>query len=332
MMKRETQTAAGAPAVGKKNKKRKAMKAQGLSASHRASMAFYICLMAWPILQFAVFYIAVNAQSILMAFQEIDASTNTTTWTFRTITDAFKSCFSETSVIPSALRTSLLAGTFNFLVSNAFALFAGYYIYKKRPGSSVFRVILFLPSIISVLALTVIYKYFINDALPELMNTLFHLENFKGLLDNPDTRFAAIMFFTVWAGFGPMLLIYSNAMSGVSNEVIEAAKLDGCSEWKQFIHIVLPAIYPTITTYSVVGVAGIFTNQFNVYSFYEGNAPEEVMSLGYYLYRETQSATKLGSLAEYPRLAALGLLISLVVIPLTFLVKWLMEKYGPSED
>ena len=101
--------------------------------------------------------------------------------------------------------------------------------------------------------------------------------------------------------------------------------MDGATGLKEFFHITLPSVYPTITTFIVVGVAGIFTNQFHLYSFYRGGAPNELWNLGYYLYAETQKVTAANSMAEYPLLSAIGLLITVVVIPLTFIVKGLME-------
>ena len=50
--------------------------------------------------------------------------------------------------------------------------------------------------------------------------------------------------------------------------------------------------------------------------------------LGYFMYTETLGATK----TEYPILSTYGLYMSAVAIPLTFIVKRLLEKFGPSED
>ena len=61
---------------------------------------------------------------------------------------------------------------------------------------------------------------------------------------------------------------------------------------------------------------------------YGATAPNDVSTYGYYFYTQTQGAQ---SIAEYPLLSAMGLLMSVVAIPLTLLVKWLLEKFGPSE-
>lgn len=80
----------------------------------------------------------------------------------------------------------------------------------------------------------------------------------------------------------------------------------------------------------ITGVASIFVNQINLYSFYGGTAHASVQTFGYYLYMATKQAD--GDYGSYPRLAAFGLILTAVAIPLTLLVRWLLEKFGPSED
>ena len=111
--------------------------------------------------------------------------------------------------------------------------------------------------------------------------------------------------------------------------MVESAHLDGADGFREFWYITLPLVYPTLSTFLITGVAGLFTNQINLYSFYGAEAPVGVQTFGYYLYTQTQAAK---SEAEYPRLAAIGFILTLIAVPLTLVVKWALEKFGPSED
>ena len=126
---------------------------------------------------------------------------------------------------------------------------------------------------------------------------------------------------------------YNNITFGVEQatmeEVIEAAKLDGATGIKKFFYVVFPQVFGTVSTFLIIGVAGIFTNQINLFSFYEASAPDDVRTLGYYLYVRAQLAV---NEAEFPELSALGLLLTAIAVPLTMLVKRLLEKFGYSED
>ncbi len=301
-------------------------KRRTLKEKHK-DLIFYCLMMAFPVLQFLVFYIGVNFNSILLAFQDIDLLAGTKVFTLQNIRDAFQQ-ITQSPALLAALRTSLVAFVIIMCISTPLALLFSYYIYKKQPGHGIFRVILFLPSILSAIVMVAIFQAFVERAIPSA-SKLFFGADMLGLLENVDTRFVTLMFYNVWFGFGTNVLLYTNAMSGISPEVVESAHLDGAVGLKEFLHISLPMIWPTLVTFVVVNVAGIFVNQLNLFSFYGAAAPEGVQTYGYYLYKEVQTAK---SEAEYPILSAIGLLLTLVAVPLTMGIRRLLEKCGPKEE
>lgn len=293
----------------------------------RRDLGFYILLMAFPVIQFLVFYIGVNARSIMMAFQKIDVANHTTTWTMDNIRNAFQ-MMTETPQMLSILGVSILSYLLTHGIGIPLALFFSYYIYKKMPLHGFFRVILFIPSIISAIVLATIYQFFVERAVPGVFSQFFGIK-MEGLMVNSDTCYAFLVFYNVLIGFGTSVLMYSNSMSGISDELAGAAQIDGASVFQEFWYVTLPMVFPTLMTFMVAGVATIFTNHFNLFSFFGENAPDGVQTYGYYLYVKTQGAK---SVAEYPILSAMGVLMTVVVVPVTMLVKHLLEKHGPSED
>lgn len=288
---------------------------------------FYCLLMAFPLVQFLVFYIGVNFNSILMAFQRIDIQKDTVEWTVSNIQNAFQMMTGSPELL-SVLSVSVVSYVILTGIGIPLGLFFSYYIYKKLPLSGAFRVILFLPSIMSAIVMATIFQFFVERAIPTAMMQFFDVK-MMGLMENPETRFACILFYNILMGFGANVLMYTNSMSGISQEVVEASQLDGASTLQEFLHVTLPMIYPTIAMFIFTGIAGIFTNQLNLFSFYGAAAPGGISTYGYYFYTKTQGAK---SIAEYPLLSAMGLFMSAVAVPLTLLVKWLLEKFGPSED
>ena len=297
-----------------------------LRGKHK-DLIFYTLMMLFPVAQFCVMYIGVNFNSILLAFKKIDTMSNTYTWTFANIRGAFE-LFTTSPVLLSAAKNSLLAYVVLTFLGTPLGLIFSYYIYKKLPMSNAFRVILFLPSIISGIVMVTIFQFFVERAIPAFASQLFGVK-MKGLLENPGSRYATIIFYNLWVGFGTSVLMYSNGMSGISQEIVESAHLDGATGLTEFWKITLPMIYPTLSTFLITGIAGLFTNQIALYSFYGGGAPENLQTYGYYLYMKTKNAA---SDSEYTLLAAMGLLLTVVVVPLTLGVKWALEKFGPKED
>lgn len=298
-----------------------------LSKGKKKDILFYCLMLAWPVAQFLVFYIGVNGNSILMAFQNIDVENNTITWTL----DNFKNAFTLMTTSPlllNALKMSILSYVLILGIGTPLGLLFSYYIYKKHFGSDFFKVLLFLPSIISSIVMVTIYSYFVERAIPTVANSWFGI-TMKGLLENTSTRFATIIFYNIWVGFGTSTLMYSNAMAGISPEIVESAHVDGATGFREFWHITLPMVYPTLTTFLITGIAGLFTNQINLFSFYGIGAPSDMQTYGYYLYQQTSMAA---SDADYPILSAMGLILTVVTVAITLIARFLLEKFGPSED
>jgi raffinose/stachyose/melibiose transport system permease protein len=286
------------------------------------ALVFYICIMAIPVIQFCVFYIGVNFNSILLAFKKYDAVSSRYSWVgfdnFRTFIEGL----GRGLTLSIAVRNSLILYAVNLILGLPLALVFSYYIFRRAKGYNAARIFLFLPSIFSNIVMAIIFNYLMALVLPAA--------GLKDYLGDPTTQFYAIVFFNVWVGFGASVLIYSGAMSQVSDSVLDAARIDGASKLREFWSIVLPAIFPTLTTFLVVGIAQIFINQASIFSFYAEGAAERTYTLGYWLFVKVVGQS--GGPTQYPLAAAAGLQMTLIAVPLTMLVKFLLEKFGPSEN
>lgn len=294
----------------------------------KGDMLFYVLMMAWPILQFCVFYIAVKFNSILYSFQRYDKLSRTFTWTLDYVKSALKMMTTSPALVETMKMTLLFLLAFTG-INTPLGLLFSYYISKKQFASGFFRVFLFLPSIICSVIMVLIYGNFVDVALPEIVRVLTG-KTVGGLMSTKSTRFFAVMFYNLLVGFGVNVLMYSNAMSAISEEVVEAAHLDGATGLKEFWFITLPSIYPTLVTFLITALAGMFLNQYNLYSFFGSGEHFGLQTYGLYFYVQTLVAD--GSRAEYSQISAIGLWLTFIALPLTYGVKFLLEKLGPSED
>lgn len=295
----------------------------------RKSLIFYVSLMAWPMLQFAIFYVCINFNSILLAFKKIDAQTfETLEWTFSNFTDWFTR-LNDFDQLKNAFLVSLKTYGLTLVISVPLALFFSYYIFKKLRGAMLFRTMLFLPSIISSIVLVTIFKYFMDYVFLDVLNALGIVVK-KSLVSSENSRYAVLMFYSIFVGFGTNVLLYSNKMSTISPEMIEAAELDGAGAFREFFSIVLPQSFSTISVFLVTGITAIFTNEINNFSFFGYNMYSNTTTIGFLMFYKTQHAK--ADMSQYPPIAALGLMCTAIAIPLTFLARRLLNKYGPSED
>lgn len=292
-------------------------------------LIFALVILILPIIHVCVFYIGVNFKQILIAFSEYNIVSNV--YSFNGL-ENFKEVFRKMTE-EVALRSSLKNSTIVFLtiggLGNFLSLVLSVYIYKKRFLHGFFKIALFLPHVISIVVLVVIFRFICNDAVPYVANELFGI-SMEGLLYT-DKAFNVILFFALFTTLGTSVLMYSSAMSGISESIIEAAEIDGFNYIQEFWFIIIPMIFPTIKTFIVIAFAAYFTNQMHLFTFY-GNRPDNpsYYTYGYYLYSKVVIAN--GNETTYPILSAMGILFTVIIVPITFTIKRIMDKYGPSVD
>ena len=301
-------------------------KRSSMSSQKTQKLIFYCSMIVLPILQFLVFYVYVNTKSFTLGFQEYSYGTGEYTFAgFKNFKQIFAD-FKSKQYLSSTMWNSIELFFWLMIFGSFVAVFFSYYIFKKHPGSMLFKIFLYLPQMLGGVVVVIMYKFFVDMAVPEI-GSLLGME-IKGLLTNLETRRFTIIFFTIYTSFGSQVLVYSSAMSGISDSIIESAQLDGITPMKELIYIVLPSIWNTFVTFMVSSVVGIFSHQMSLYTFYGEKAEQSLYTFGYYLYKETVSA----GYFEFPYLSAMGLLLTFVAVPLTLFTRWALKKFGPSSN
>lgn len=293
---------------------------------------FYWAMLALPIIQFCVFYIGVNFNSVLLSFKEFPIDGSGYRWLgISELFKNYKMFFTDIShdiVLTYCFENSFLVWLFSVILITPLSVLFSYYIYKKRPMAGFFKVLLFMPTIIPGIVMALIYLFFVDGGIPMLVNSWFNKRIF-GLLYSPDTAMGTVIFFLMLTGFGTGMLLYTGAMSRIDKSLIESCKLDGANAWREIWHIVLPSIYPTFTMQMVFGIATFFTSQAALYSFYGIHASPQNYTIGYWMFLKVAADT--GTYTEYPYASAAGVVFTLIAAPITLGVKYLLERFGPKE-
>lgn len=302
-------------------------KKTSLLSRDKRRLIFYILILVLPLAQFALFYIYVNFNSIIMAFQEYSGGGEAgyqTAFTFNN----FKAVFDLLGERPELITNSLILFCFEVFLGLPLALIFSYYIYKKRLWSPFFRVALFLPQIISGVVFAIILKNVFGGLVITTGNPAADLLSTTA---GVDTNRTVLIIFSVWMSFGVNVLLFSGAMSAINPSLVEAAELDGCNSVQEFFHVTIPSIFSTITSFVIVGVAAIFVNQMFLMHFSIGD--HRLDTVGYFLYYQSKGTDFISTdpnYLSYPELSAFGLLITAVLFPVTMGIRKLFEKYGPS--
>lgn len=293
---------------------------------------FVYSLIAYPLILFLIFYVVVNFNSILLAFQTIDGSGKSFAGlnNFKTF---LSEMFGEGNLLSYSFINSIKMYFINLVVCMPLYVFFSYLLFKKCFLNKTVSFLVMIPSIMSGLVIALIFVNFIgsNGPLTFIMErTGWNGGKWLNLLYDEKYAFGTTLFYMIWLSFATSLIVYPTAMRGINPEVLESAKIDGISNMIQELwYIILPLIYPTLTTFLITGFAAIFSTSGPLLEFYYTDAPDYVSNMGYYF---TKMILVDGTEFSYPKYAAGGIILTIIVAPLTILLKWALEKFGPATE
>ncbi len=131
----------------------------------------------------------------------------------------------------------------------------------------------------------------------------------------------------IWSGFGFGSIVYSSAISGVDQELYEAAKIDGAGRWRQAISITLPSIMPTIAIYLIMRIGHMLSVGYEtIILLYQPVTYETADVISTYSYRMGLGSTS--GRPDYSLSAAIGLFNAVVSFTLVSITNKISNKLG----
>ncbi len=205
-------------------------------------------------------------------------------------------------LLQTPLFWTALGNTFYFVIvgvplSIALSLGAAVLVHSKLARfKPFFRTAMFAPVVTTIVAVAVIWRY--------LLHTKYGLVNYTltsmGLpaidwLGDPNWAMPAIIFFAVWKNFGYNMIIFLAGLQNIPEELYEAARIDGASPARQFLHVTLPSLGPIILLVSILTMVGYFQLFAEPYVMTQGGPLQSTVSVLYFMYEEGFKWWNLGS-------------------------------------
>lgn len=276
----------------------------------------FICLMlAYPVLHFLIFWLYVNFNSILLAFKDI----NTQEYTLYN----FQKLFTDLANPENISRYSIFNTIWFFITGNfiglPLSLVFSYFMFKKVYLSKFFRVVFFLPSIISAVVLTTLYGYLLKSNGPvNLMLSYINISPVE-FLTSEGTILKSILFYTIWSGLGFNIILISGAISRIPVDIFECCRLEGVGFFREFTKIVIPLIFPTISSIFILGTVGMFTVLGPVLLLSSDTFMRQTSTMAFFIYYCVKAEN-----LEYA--SAAGLIYTLIGMPIILTVRYIMNK------
>lgn len=181
-------------------------------------------------------------------------------------------------------------------------------------GRGIFRLIFYLPSIISGVAVATVFAWIFNYRFG-VLNYLLSLIGVSGpnWLGHPRWALWAFVVMSLW-GIGGNVVIFLAALQGVPKPLYEAADLDGASGSQQFWDITLPLISPAVLFVAITGIIYTFQTFTQAFILTQGGPANATLFYLYYLYKNAFTWFEMGYAS------ALAWVLFLIIITCTLLL------------
>ena len=210
---------------------------------------FYGVLLLPAILLFLFFFIIPVVQSMWLSFT--DSYGMKTSYQFVGL-ENYKEAFGDRSFTKTISNTIQYAAI-TVVLGNLLSLVLALLLDAKIRCRNLFRTFFFIPNIMSLLVVGYIWSFVYKQVLPDIFATL-NLGKIA-VLGNKDTVVWALAVVGIWNCAGYYMVIYIAALQGISEDIVEAARIDGASMRQVLRYVKLPLISPTILTCVILSVS-----------------------------------------------------------------------------
>lgn len=293
---------------------------------------FVYLFIAFPVLQFLVFWVYVNFSSIAIAFLKDGTSKLTfenMELVFESLTTAIPN--SENIRVLDAIKRSLFLWALDFVILFPIGVTTTYILYRRLWGHYVFRICYIIPSLMGAVMWTQLLVYMSSyNGIITTVARHFGVEIGEkvGLLETAKTAFPTIVGIKIVMGLVGNNAVLTGAFSRVPDEIYESADLDGAGFWRTYVQIAVPCVWSTIATLMTFALCSFITADYNVFLFTGGLGGNDTATIGFLLYKITLSisTSSLGRKPYYGYPAALGVFLTVLTVPVVLIGRKIIDS------
>ena len=212
-------------------------------------------------------------------------------------------------IVPSTIILALILATF---------------LNMGIKGRSFFRVVYFIPAITMGAAVAMIWRWMYNGDYG-IINFILNKLGMESVqfLSNPSTALVSISIVSIWSTVGYNMIILLAGIQGISKSYYEAAAIDGANRVKQFFHVTLPLVTPTLFFVMITSLISTFQTFDTIYMMVNKKslAMEATQSMVVYFYRNAFEYSKKGYAS------ALAVFLFLIIMVITAIQMKMQKKW-----
>jgi putative chitobiose transport system permease protein len=247
----------------------------------------YLCL---PFLVILLFFTVPLAMAFWMSLQDYSGSL---------YSPRFAGMDNYRRLLESGAFWQAVKQTFIFLLGVVpcmviLPVFMALLTHEPLPGIKLFRSLLYLPVIVSAVVVAIAWRWlYASDGLLNWFLSLFGIGK-TGWLVNPDIALFSLMVVVVWKGLAYYMMMYLAHLQTLSEQLHEAARMDGAGFWQRQWHITLPHLKPTMIMVGVLSSIACFKIFTEMYVMTRGGPIASTKTLVYFIYERAFEHLDLG--------------------------------------
>ncbi len=280
-----------------------------MSFTKKEALFGYLFILPW-IIGFLALRLGPMITSLVLSFTEYTILSPPTFIGLRN----FIEMFARDASFWDALRVTLSYAVFAVPIGMAISLTIALLLNQKIPGVTLWRTVYYLPSVVSGVAVAMLWFWLFHSRFG-LINLGLGLLGIQGpaWLGDPNWALWALILMSFW-GIGGGMVINLAGLQGIPTELYESASIDGANAWHRFWNVTIPMMSPVLFFNLVMGVIETFQYFTNAFIMTNGGPGRSTLFYNLYLYQNAFRYYKMGYAS------ALAWVMFLIILVLTLLI------------
>lgn len=226
----------------------------------------------------------------------------------------FKTLAQDMQFLRSFQNTLVLIVIVTVVTLSLSLIFAAILTREKFRGINFFRVVFYIPNILSIIVIAAIFSA-IYDPEHGMLNSLFNLKTLW--LGNQNIVIYSVAGALIWQAIGYYMVMYMASMAAIPESIYESASIEGASPFKQFFSITLPLVWNTISTTLTFFVISTINLSFQLVKAMTSGGPDGSTEVFLsYMYKQAYTNSSYGY----------GMAIGVVVFTFSFILSAVLAK------
>ncbi|WDM22433.1 carbohydrate ABC transporter permease [Paenibacillus polymyxa] len=236
--------------------------------------------------------------------------------------DNFEAAFKDRNFLISIWNSLLYVLIVPFL--QIFAILMAVLVNSRIPGIKIFRTTYYIPVVTSMVAVALIWSWLLgnNSVVNYLLMQVGLISKDIHWLSDSNLALYVLMFITMWKGLGYYMMLYLAGLQNIPQDLYEAARVDGASQWRLIVHITLPLLRPYVLFCTLISLMSAIRVFDEVYVLTKGGPGTATLTSSLYIFQKGMEQFNFGYAS------ALGLIVGAMIAVLSIIVFRFNRKGG----